>query len=120
MPKRRSVRNAGRRFHVHRAGNTRVLLLQMWAMAPVPGARKRRILFESIHDVPAKGEFMRMTRRSFPGWLGVGVVAAFAAGVAMIGGGASAVAQKTTLETLVSSVVRIKAHINPDGRTVEN
>jgi S1-C subfamily serine protease len=59
---------------------------------------------------------MRNMRRSFPGWLGVALVAGFA----VLASGAAAPAQKTTLDELVSSVVRIKTHINPNGRTVEN
>jgi serine protease Do len=61
---------------------------------------------------------MRKIRRSFPGWLGVLLTAA----VAVLASGTAAFAQneKVTLGELVSSVVRIKTHINPDGRTVEN
>jgi serine protease Do len=61
---------------------------------------------------------MRKIRCSFPGWLGVLLTAA----VAMLASGTAAFAQneKVTLGELVSSVVRIKTHINPDGRTVEN
>jgi S1-C subfamily serine protease len=58
---------------------------------------------------------MRNIRRSFPGWLGV----LLTAGLAVLASVAAAPAQKTTLDELVSSVVRIKTHINPDGRTVE-
>jgi len=64
----------------------------------------------------AKGEFMRNIRRSFPGWLGVVLSAA----LVVFACGTSAPAQKATLDELVSAVVRIKTHINPDGRTVEN
>ncbi len=49
------------------------------------------------------------------GWLGPLLAAAVAALAS-----ASASAQKLTLDELVSSVVRIKTFINPDGRTVEN
>ena len=59
---------------------------------------------------------MRNVRRSFPGWLGV----VLAATVAVLASVSSTPAQKATLDELVSSVVRIKAHINPDGRTVAN
>jgi serine protease Do len=61
---------------------------------------------------------MRKIRRSFPGWLGVLLTAAVA--VLASGTAASAQNEKVTLRELVSSVVRIKTHINPDGRTVEN
>jgi S1-C subfamily serine protease len=61
---------------------------------------------------------MRKIRRSFPGWLGVLLTAAVA--VLASGTAASAQNEKVTLGELVSSVVRIKTHINPDGRTVEN
>jgi hypothetical protein len=64
----------------------------------------------------AKGEFMRNIRRSFPEWLGVVLSAA----LVVFACGTSAPAQKATLDELVSAVVRIKTHINPDGRTVEN
>ena len=64
----------------------------------------------------AKGEFMRNIRRSFPEWLGVFLSAAFV----VFAFGTASFAQKATLDELVSAVVRIKTHINPDGRTVEN
>src|SRR6266567_2404907 len=63
-----------------------------------------------------QGEFMSHIRRSFPGWFCVFVATAFA----VFAYGTSAFAQKATLDELVSAVVRIKTHINPDGRTVEN
>ncbi len=50
-----------------------------------------------------------------PGWLALLLAAAFAALAS-----ASASAQKLSLDELVSSVVRIKTFIAPDGRTVEN
>jgi S1-C subfamily serine protease len=59
---------------------------------------------------------MRNIRRSFPGWLGVVLTAALAVMASVI----AAPAQKAKLDELVSSVVRIKTHIVPDGRTVEN
>ena len=59
---------------------------------------------------------MSNIRRSFPGWFCVFVATAFA----VFAYGTSAFAQKATLDELVSAVVRIKTHINPDGRTVEN
>jgi len=67
-------------------------------------------------ELLAKGEFMRNIRRSFPEWLGVIVTAAFV----VFACGTASFAQKATLDELVSAVVRIKTHINPDGRTVEN
>src|SRR3989454_679893 len=48
--------------------------------------------------------------------LGVFVAAAFV----VFACGTAALAQKATLDELVSAVVRIRTHINPDGRTVEN
>jgi serine protease Do len=59
---------------------------------------------------------MRNLGRSFPGWFGVALITA----IAVLAGVVAAPAQKSTLNDLVSSVVRIKTHINPDGRTVEN
>ena len=41
------------------------------------------------------------------------------AGVVVVAGGSFAAAQSTRVEELVSAVVRLKTHINPDGRTVE-
>src|SRR5437879_9839145 len=67
-------------------------------------------------ELLGKGEFMRNIRRSFPKWLGVFLTAAFVVSA----WGTAALAQKATLEELVSAVVRIQTHINPDGRTVEN
>src|SRR5437588_833870 len=48
--------------------------------------------------------------------LGVSVTAA----LVVFACGTVALAQKATLDELVSAVVRIRTHINPDGRTVEN
>jgi serine protease Do len=42
-----------------------------------------------------------------------------AATLAVFAGGAPAVAQNARIEDLVSAVVRIKTHINPEGRTVQ-
>jgi len=50
------------------------------------------------------------------GWLSLLVAATFA----VPAGGPAAAQQKPSLEELVSSVVRIKSFIAPDGRTVEN
>ena len=50
------------------------------------------------------------------GWLSLLVAAAFA----VPAGGPASAQQKSSLEDLVSSVVRIKTFIAPDGRTVEN
>jgi S1-C subfamily serine protease len=50
------------------------------------------------------------------GWLSLLVAAAFA----VPAGGPACAQQKSSLEDLVSSVVRIKTFIAPDGRTVEN
>jgi serine protease Do len=63
---------------------------------------------------------MRNVGRSFPVCFGVVLTAAFAVLAAVFASGTAAVAETTTLGELVSAVVRIKAHINPDGRTVEN
>jgi serine protease Do len=96
----------------------RFALRKFYAGGPVPGVRKRRIIASRPQPASGKGEFMRKIRRSFPGWLGVLLTAA----VAVLASGTAAFAQneKVTLGELVSSVVRIKTHINPDGRTVEN
>src|SRR5712672_669761 len=40
--------------------------------------------------------------------------------LALLVGASAALAQNARVEELVSAVVRIKTHINPDGRTVEN
>jgi len=63
---------------------------------------------------------MRNVGRSFPGCFGAVLTAAFVVFAAVLASGAAAVAETTTLGELVSAVVRIKAHINPDGRTVQN
>lgn len=43
-----------------------------------------------------------------------------AAGFAVLASGMAARAQATSLDELVAAVVRIKTHINPDARTIEN
>jgi len=53
---------------------------------------------------------------SVPKWLKSLLTAAFA----VIASGSAAPAQSTSVEELVSAVVRIKTYINPDGRTVGN
>src|SRR5437588_5419944 len=59
---------------------------------------------------------MRNIYHSLSRALGVFVTTAFV----VFACGTAASAQKATLDELVSAVVRIKTHINPDGRTVEN
>jgi S1-C subfamily serine protease len=59
---------------------------------------------------------MRNIHYSLSRALGVFVAAAFV----VLACGTAALAQKATLDELVSAVVRIRTHINPDGRTVEN
>ena len=51
--------------------------------------------------------------------LALRAIFALMAAVAMIANGAPAIAQSASIEELVSAVVRIKTHINPDGRTVQ-
>jgi S1-C subfamily serine protease len=55
---------------------------------------------------------MRMVRRT-------GALTAFVA-AAVLASGATAQAQAPSFNELVSAVVRIKTHINPDARTIEN
>lgn len=60
------------------------------------------------------GSDMRMARRT-------GMLPAFfAAAAAVLALSAAAHAQATSLDQLTSAVVRIKTHINPDARTIEN
>src|SRR5262245_55557122 len=66
-----------------------------------------------------KGEYMRIIRRLLPWSLGVLASIASVVLADVAPARAQAPAEKTTLDALVSSVVRIKTHINPDGRTVE-
>src|SRR2546425_11457608 len=75
------------------------------------GARRRRT--ESIRT----GAFMRSAHRR--GWA-AGAARLFAgAALAALIGTMPAGAQNDWLDGLVAAVVRIKTHINPDGRTVE-
>jgi S1-C subfamily serine protease len=57
----------------------------------------------------------RACTASLASWARVGAIATLAVAIT----GSTGVAQSTRIEELVSAVVRIKTHVNPDGRTVE-
>ena len=59
---------------------------------------------------------MRNAPGPVPGWPSL----LLATALAVLAGGAASAQQKLSLEELVSSVVRLKTFIAPDGRTVEN
>jgi S1-C subfamily serine protease len=57
----------------------------------------------------------RACTASLASWARMGAIATLAVAIT----GSTGVAQSTRIEELVSAVVRIKTHVNPEGRTVE-
>ena len=57
----------------------------------------------------------RACTASLASWAGMGAIATLAMAIT----GSTGLAQSTRIEELVSAVVRIKTHVNPEGRTVE-
>src|SRR4029079_2613900 len=57
----------------------------------------------------------RACTASLASWARIGAIATLAIAIT----GSTGVAQSTRIEELVSAVVRIRTHVNPEGRTVE-